>query len=433
MLLTLINQKYKYFTNNISIADLLVKVKSTGIYLLVPIVNFGVSIVTTPIFAKHLSASEFGIFGYFASLSTFIGCFYGLLFQTYYMSAYFRESADKRKQILVTLLLFNILWNVFFFPISYFGLLFYFKITGLSMPFYPYALLTLGAAVLGGYKGFVQVNYRLGEKPFPFFLIVSGYRVLSIIASLYFVVFAEMGLKGRLLGVVLVEILFFVISLSHILKKQEIRIDKEVLKHAFKIVLPLFPASFLYLPLGSFDNIVLARMDQPSEMGLYNIGKGIATYMYVALFPFYQTFEPNIYKNIVNKNIKALKSTGLILLLIVSISVIAFWLVAPMIIDFLTAGKYHGAVKYANILAITNGLMIIFSFFDAIINALQATKKHLLINSIIAVVCVCSYTLGGSYFGQIGVAYATVGTFVVLILLQAGFVIRKFKRSVAAF
>jgi hypothetical protein len=43
---------------------LLEKARTTGIYLLVPVIGFLVSIFTSPIFAKHLSAEEFGYFGF---------------------------------------------------------------------------------------------------------------------------------------------------------------------------------------------------------------------------------------------------------------------------------------------------------------------------------------------------------------------------------
>ncbi|RZL61578.1 MAG: hypothetical protein EOO93_13125, partial [Pedobacter sp.] len=183
------------------------KLRSTGLYLLVPLINFSVSIFTSPIFARHLSAQEFGYFGYFNSLSTFILCFYGLLFQTYYMSVYFRETDARRKEVLATLTLFNILWNLLFFPISYLGLYLYFQLSHSQIPFYPFALLSLAGGVFGTYKGFIQVNYRLANRPIAFVLLVAGYRVLSTFASIYFVVFANMGLTGRFLGAFIVELL----------------------------------------------------------------------------------------------------------------------------------------------------------------------------------------------------------------------------------
>ncbi|AZI25207.1 hypothetical protein EA772_07540 [Pedobacter sp. G11] len=407
--------------------QLWVKMRSTGLYLLVPIINFSVSIFTSPIFARHLSAQEFGYFGYFNSLSTFILCFYGLLFQTYYMSIYFRETEERRKEILSTLTLFNILWNVLFFPISYLGLYLYFQLSHSQIPFYPFAILSLAGGVFGTYKGFIQVNYRLSNRPIAFVFLVAGYRVLSTFASIYFVVYAQMGLTGRFLGAFIIELLFFAVSLHIILKGQRIKIEWGVLKKAFKIILPLFPASFLLLPLGSFDNMVLESMNNSAEMGLYNIGKGIASYLYVGLFPFYQTFEPNIYKNTVQGNFRSLKITAISLISLIIISFIAFWIVSPYIIKYLTAGKYLNAVKYANVLALTSGLMIIFSFLDAIINALQETKKHLYINSVTACFCIITYIICGKYFNQLGVAFATIITYVFLVVLQSIVVIRVIK------
>lgn len=317
--------------------DFISKIKNTGLYLLVPIVTFGVSVFTSPVFARYLTAEEFGYFGYYTSVATFLSCFYSLLFQTYHMSVYFKFDEVERRSVLTSLVLFSLLWNLLIFPLSFAGLYIYMKHSGSSIPFSPFAILALGTASLGTYKIFVQANYRLGQKAFLYFLLVAGYRVVAIFISLYFVVYAKMGLSGRMLGVFITEVLFFIISLFHIFKNQKLVIRKEVIRKAFKIVFPLFPASFLYMPLLNFDNIVLERLHQPEQLGLYNIGKGIATYLYTALFPFYQTFEPDIYKNAVLKNISSLKKTTFLLLFIVVISLIGFWIFSPMLISYLTA------------------------------------------------------------------------------------------------
>ncbi len=411
--------------------DFISKIKNTGLYLLVPIVTFGVSVFTSPIFARYLTPEEFGYFGYYTSVATFLTCFYGLLFQTYHMSVYFKFDEIERRSVLTSLVLFNLLWNLVFYPVSCFGIYIYMKYSHSNLPFYPFAIITFGSAVLATYKGFVQANYRLGQQAFLYFIFVAGYRVLATFISLYFVIYARMGLFGRMLGIFITEILFFIISLLHIFKNQKLVIRKEFIRRAFKIVFPLFPASFLYLPLISYDNIVLERLHQPAELGLYNIGKGIATYLYTALFPFYQTFEPDIYKNAVLKNIKALKKTSFFLLVIVIISLVGFWLFSPMLINYLTAGKYNAALKYSNIIAVSSCLMIVFSILDAIINALHETKKSLLINAISACLCIIFYTLSAKYFAQIGVAFATVLTYVCLICLQAFFVIKKFNKDSA--
>lgn len=403
------------------------KLKSTGIYLLVPIANFSVSIFTSPIFAKYLSAEEFGYFGYYNSLNNLFNVFFSLSFTTYYMSVYYKGTEEDRKNSLVTLTLLLLLWNIAFLPVVYIGVFLYFKYSNSQIPFYPFALLTFTSGALGVYKSFLQIDFRLAGKPFSYFFIISGYRILSIFISLFLVVNLNMNLKGRMLGVLIVEVLFFIISLLHILVGQSLKIDGKILKNAMKIVLPLFPASLLYIPIINFDNIVLARLNQPAEMGIFNIGKGISTYLYTALFPFFQAFEPDIYKNTVLGNTSSLKNIIIFLMTIVILSVVGFWLISPYVISYLTAGRYAKAAHYANVLVITNGLMIIFSIFDAIINALQDTKKHLIINGITAIVCIFTYIMGGLYFKQMGVAVASVFTYLFLVILQGFFIIRKLK------
>ncbi len=423
-----LNRKFfqKYSLNKQTIIN---RLKTTGLYLLVPVINFSVSVFTSPVFAKYMTPEEFGYFGYLNSIGLFLVCFYSLSFPAYHMTIFFKETEEGRKNVLATLVLFSLLWNVVFFPISCLGVFWYMKYSNSTLPFFPFAILVFTGAVLSTYKSFVQVNYRLGQKPFLYFLFVSGYRVLTTILSLYFVVNEKMGLYGRILGVLIVEILFFLISLVHVLKDQPLVIRKNVLRNAFKLVLPLLPASFLYLPLLTYDNIALERLHRPKELGLYNIGKNIGAYLYTALFPFYQTFEPDIYKNTVLRNIQAIKKTTLFLILLVSISLVGFWLFSPFLINYLTAGKYNDAMKYADIVAVTSCLMIIYSIFDAMINALHDTKKSLLINAIAATTCVALYTITAQYFQETGVAVSNVIAYALMIFLQIFFISKKLKKD----
>jgi O-antigen/teichoic acid export membrane protein len=403
------------------------KIKSTGIYLLVPIINFGVSFITSPIFAKYLSAEEFGYYGYYLTLASFLLVFSSLSFQTYYMSIFFKDTEDQRKSAQTALILFTLLWNLLFFPIAYLGIYLYLKLSNSHIPFFPYALLALATSVFGIFKGFVQVNYRLGNQPVKYLFIVAGYRVIGILLSLYFVVYAKMALEGRMIGVFIVEILFFIISLYTILKGQKLKVEKAVIKQALRKVLPLLPASFLFWPLMSFDNIVVERLHQPLQMGLYNIGKGIANYLYIALFSFFQAFEPDIYKHAAAYNLKELKKTALIIIGLVVLAIGTYWILSPILIHYLTAGRFTGAIHYSNILAVTYGLIIIYSVLDAIILAWQNTKINLYFNIVGALLSLVTYTLAAKYFKQSGVAMATVFTHFALVSMVAIFIIKKLK------
>ena len=403
-------------------ANLLAKVKTTGLYLLVPIINFAFSVFTSPIFAKYLTVEEFGYFGYYNTLSSFLLVFYSLSFQTYYMSVYFRETEGERKETLVSLIMFTMMWNLLFFPISYVALYLYFKYSHSIVPFYPFVLLLFSGTVLGIAKGFVQINFRMEQKPVLFLIWVSGFRVASILVSLYFVVIPKMALPGRLLGILLVEVFFFVITLYLTCKKQKIRIDKKVLRVAIKKISPLLPASLLFMTIFSFDNIALERMHQPKEMGLYNIGKNIAQFLFTALYPFFQAFEPDIYKHAVQKDHKSLKRIGFLIFGITAFSLLSFWLISPYLIRYLTAGKYIASLKYSNMLAISYCLNVFFAYFDAVIMAWQETKVHLYINMVVATVSVVIYTVASKYFSAMGIAVACNINWALLLLLQLLFI-----------
>ena len=413
----------------LSKAELILKVKSVGVYMLIPIVNLAVSIFTTPLFAKYLTAAEFGYFGYYTSIANFLGIIFGLSLNTYYMSMYYRVEEVERKQMLISLTIFSLLLNCMLFPILYFGIYLYSKLSHSTIPFSPFALIIYGASAIAVYKNFVQIDYKLSNKPIKYTVFFLSYRVLTTLVSLYFLVYLNSGLIGRLIGAMVVESLFFLITLKHIFSAGQIKIDWKQIRRAFKFIGPLIPGSLLFLPLGSYDNIVLERLHDPVNMGLYNIGKSISYYLYLSLFSCYQVFEPEIYKNAVERNIPELKKIFIILTAIIFCGVLAFWFLSPVLINYLTAGKYNEAVEYANIWAITNGLVIYFSIFDAIILALQKSKKSLVIHLVSAVLCLTLYSAFGYFFKQRGIAIGAALTYFILVIMQAFFMIRIFRST----
>lgn len=410
--------------------DLLTKTKATGIYLLVPVINLSVSVFTTPVFAKNLTVEEFGYLGFYTSVAGFFGILYGLSFNSYYMSVYYRHNEAQRKKILTTLTIFSLGWNLIFFPASYFGVYFYFLLSKSSVPFFPFALLTLGGGAIGIYKVFVQIDYKLQNQPIKYLIYVAGYRVLSTLMSVYVMIYLSTGLMGRMLGAMAIELLFFIVTLTKILRGNKLRIDKTEIKVALRFIAPLLPGALLFLPLGSYDNIVLERLNEPANMGLYNLGKSIAYYLYLSLFSCFQVFEPDIYKNIAERNLPALKRILVLLSFIIMGGVIAFWMISPWLINFLTAGRYIHAIRYANIWALTNGLVICFSIFDAMILALQESKKSLVINIFAAGLCLVLYTAMGSYYKQEGVAFAAAFTYLCLLIMQSVFIFRIMRKQV---
>ncbi len=409
-------------------ANLLAKVKTTGLYLLVPLINVVASFLTSPIFARYLTVEEFGYFGYYNTVSSYLLIIYNLSFQTYYMSVYFRESESERKATLVSLIMFTMAWNLLFFPISLGALYLYFKFSHSITPLYPFALLLLGGTVLGIPKGFIQVNFRMEQKPVLFLIWVSGFRVASILVSLYFILGPEMHLVGRLIGILLVELVFFIVTIYLAFKNQKIRIDIAVIRVALKKIAPLIPASLLLLTIISFDNIAVERMKQPKQLGLYNIGKSLAQFLYTALYPFFQAFEPDIYKHAVLKDHRRLKNIGALIVGITMLALVSFWIVAPYLIRYLTAGRYTAALPYANLLAIACCLNIFFAYFDAVIMAWQQTKVHLYINIVVATLSIVIYAVASKYWEAMGIAVACDINWTLLLILQLLFVYSKLRK-----
>ncbi|MFD1140185.1 lipopolysaccharide biosynthesis protein [Larkinella insperata] len=405
------------------------KLKKTAWYLGVPAVNFAISTFTFPILTTYLSASDYGLIGYFGSLIQFVNIFYGLSFNTYFMSVYHRYQPAERGVLVRKLVTALLLWNVLFLPLSVGLLGSFLYLNDVDIPLFPIGVLALAIAGASFFRNFLQISYRLDGAAFRFFAFMSGQRVVLTSSILLFVAYGGLGALGHYLGALVAEGIFLVIVMSIYFRGYGLIFDKALTRDALRVTLPLLPASLLYIPCVTYDTIVLAKVGAISELGIYNVGKNIGTYVYTIGYAFYQVFEPIIYRAVGERNVKALVKTVVQLSLVIGLIIIVLNAVMPQVVSYLTNNRFNNAVPYARILLLSSGLTVLFSVGDAILNALQKTKTILWIHASAAVICLVSHTYSATHWGHIGVAWSTVLVFGYIFVLSASVGFYELKRA----
>ncbi|MGM9508323.1 lipopolysaccharide biosynthesis protein [Larkinella sp. GY13] len=412
--------------------SILEKLKKTAWYLGVPAVNFAVSTITFPILSTYLSASDYGVIGYFGSLILFINVFYGLSFNTYFMSVYHRYEPGEKEGLIRKLVSALLVWNVLFYPVSVGLLALFLHFNNVRIPLVPFGVLALAIAGASFFRNFLQVSYRLDGAAFRFFAFMSSQKIVLTAAILFFVVYWRLGALGHYWGTLVAEGVFLLIVLRIYFRSHGLAFDKVLTQDALRVSLPLLPASLLYIPCVSYDTIVLAKVGTLSELGIYNVGKNIGTYLYTVGYALYQVFEPVIYRAVSERNSKALVKTVVQLTLAIGFLVVVLNAVLPQVVAYLTNNRFNNAVPYARILLLSSGLMVLFSVGDAILGALQKTKTILWIHATAAVLCLVSHTYSATHWGHIGVAWSTVLVFGYVFLMSAAIGFYELKRATPA-
>ena len=175
-----------------------------------------------------------------------------------------------------------------------------------------------------------------------------------------------------------------------------------------RIAFPLVLAAYAYVPISNIDRIFLERLNNISELGLYNIGITIAGYIQLAYTALALAFEPDVFQSVAQKNYKKLFQLFLVMFIPYLAAVLIFIILSGSIVNILTAGRYLGAQVYTNIAIISVFISGVYWFFDKTLIALGKTKLNLYINIIgglsSLIVMYCAVT----NYGFIGAAYGKI-------------------------
>jgi O-antigen/teichoic acid export membrane protein len=390
-----INKYYKYIRNS-------------GFYFGGSLVQLVFAFFSQPIYAKYLSAEDFGILGYYGSVQGFFTPLFLFGMTQYFMMNYFRQKEEANKSMLFNILAYLSVANVLISGLGFLGLYLAFKSFSVVVPFMPFSLLIFLILYFNIFTSFILINLRIRKKALTFFLFSSIPPVLNVAFGLSYIIFFKTGAEGKMLGQVTTNLIVGLISIYFLRNYLTIKTNFKFIRNSFVHVLPLIGAGYAYYPINSIDKIYLERLNNLPELGFYSLGLTAANFINMASGALFMAFEPDVYRLVIDKNIKRLKQLGVVFLLFVTVMIIGFIIVSPYLMDFLTSGRYTRAYKYANINAIGIFFMQVFGFMNAIIIALKKTRYALYVNIVGGGAALIVYYLMIRWFSFHGANYAYI-------------------------
>lgn len=385
-------------------------------------VHLVVSLYTSPIFARNLSSWDYSAIGYFTSFQTFFVPLFNLAFYSYYMTNYFKLDESARKNLLMNLVFFLMIFNLLSISIALGILYAYFELSDVQFPLLPYSLFILGSAYFLFFKNFYLLDLKMAKRAKRYFFFNTFSVLFTIGLALLLVVHFQLGAKGKLGATLIANTTVGTIGFIFFFSK--FKFDFNIIKSAIKFCYPLVFSAFLQFPVGNIDKIFLEKYISIEEFGLYNIGMAMAGYILTMSMALFQAFEPDFYEHIINKNKKKLIEIFIAFIIILSIPTIGFVLTSKYIVGYLTSYRYTDAYKFANIHIFANLLFVIYQIFVAAIIALKLTKVVFINKVIMAVISLIIYYFFISHWGGMGAAlgktliYFIICSFSVFILLN---------------
>lgn len=374
-------------------------------YLSASLIPAAVNLIVNPFLAKNLSPYDYSIIGYYTSFNLLILPIIGFSFLSYYARTYFLVDKDKRSAILNTLLVSILLGGGLLMILFTGGFYLYARHTRLSVPFYPYAIIGFASNFFSWFFSLYLIDRKMAGSPSVFLRISLSNSFLLILLTIVLVIVYKGGASGRLYSVLITSIIMGTYCFFSLITKFEIR--RGVLTDAVRMCWPLTLSSILYYFLSGVDRAFLERLHDNTNFGYYNVGFQISAYTGLIGTALFQTFDPDIYRSIAEKNMKRLiEIVFMIVVPCIVINIIFITLAKPIIV-ILTYGRYTKSIGYTQILAVRNMVTPLFFILSDIIIGMGFTKIELcsrLIGSIFSVFLfkylISNYGFSGAAWGQ---------------------------------
>lgn len=393
-------------------------IKDISTYLGASLIPMILMLAVNPLIALNMTPEDYAITGYYTSFNNLISPLIVFYMLHFYNKKYFELDVQGRLKLKALIFKAVTLFSLIVAIVCFIGLLGYIKIFNheLKFPIMPYLAFTVFAIPLTGLFNLELADFRMGRRSISFFKLSVANGVLLVGLNLLFVVAMKKGASGKLLAPLLSNLLVFLylfIRNRTLLREKNSWSDfVEIIKFCY----PLTIGAMLGYFSSGFDKTYLETLGNITEYGFYIVGSSIAGYLYTFSTSISSTFQPDIYEAIVKNDNKSLIKTATLQIGLISLIVMMFIVLCPLIIRILTAGRYVSSTVYARIIAVSTVTSAIYYIINNYTIAKGYPRLYLYTTIIASVLIVLIMPYVVMHFEYMGGAWMVSGAYVLLAL-----------------
>lgn len=371
-----------------------------------------------PMIALNMSPEDYAIVGYYTAFSTLFAPVVTFYLSHYYTKRFFELSERQRQTLKSTIVLCLVTFSFAVAAVLLFGLYGYNELFNAKskIEFLPYAPLAVFALPLTGIYSLTLVEYRMSRDSRKFFNLSVFNGLLLAGTTMLLVVLFKFGAIGKLSATISASLVVFVLCLY--LNRSSFRygFDWNVFRKSVKFCFPLVLAAMLGFFSGGYDKVILERTGDLNGLGIYVVGVSIASYLNLFTTSINDTFQPDIFQSIAQKNYRKCLKIISIKVGFISAIVLIFMLCAPLLINILTAGRYINSSPFAMIVSLSSISSMLYYSFSQVVISLGYTKIVFLNRLLGSAVCIGIYWFLINAYGPYGAAWGLVASFMVFFL-----------------
>ncbi len=338
-----------------------VQVRASFWFLICSFLQKGISMLTTPIFTRLLSTSEYGQYNVFnswlgitiiiVSLCLYAGVHAQGLIKYDNEQAIFSSALQGLTTVLVlawTLiyLLFQSFWN---------------NLLGLTtIQILAMLLMTWMTAIFGFWANEQRVSYSYKTLVIVTVLVSIAKPFLGI----FLVLHSTDKVTARILGLLIVECIGYSWMYVYQMKRGKVFFSKKFWLYALAFNIPLVPHYLSQTVLNSADRIIIQRMVGESEAGIYSLAYSLSQIMVLFNTALSQTISPWMYQKIKGNKSKEIAPIAYMTLIIVAIVNLTLILLAPEAVRIFAPPSYYDAIWIIPPVAMSVYFMFSYDLFS---------------------------------------------------------------------
>lgn len=387
-----------------------VQVRASLWFLICSFLQKGISMITTPIFTRIMSTSDYGEFGVFNSwygiISTIVALGLTGGVHTQGLVKFDKErsvfsSSLQGLTISLTLvwlgiyICFRPFWNQLF-SLSTIQMVSMFTIIWVTSAF---GLWANDQRVIYSYKLLVIVT------------LVSS--ILKPTIEIILVLHSSDKATARIIGWVIADLLTFGWMFVYQMRKGRVFFSKRFWLYALCFNIPLVPHYLSQTVLNSADRIMIQRMVGDSQAGIYNLAYSVSLIMLLFNTALSQTINPWMYEKIKNRREKDIEPIAYATLILIAAVNLILILLAPEVVRIFAPRSYYDAIWVIPPVAMSVFFMYAYDLFAKFAFYYEKTVVIMIASILGAILNVILNYIFINIFGYIAAGYTTLVCFIV--------------------
>jgi O-antigen/teichoic acid export membrane protein len=393
--------------------------KSFSVYIFATFFNQSASFLLLPVFTHYLSPADYGILSLINTTVSILTIFIMVgsdgAIRKYYYDLKGKEFARFfSSSFTVSLVAFAIVTLLTLVVSPWVS-------KWLNVP-WKWFVLTPFISFLSILPSILQGQNRIQKKPAAYARFTNSFTVSNLLLGLFFVAILQWGYAGRVISLLMVNLIFTGIAIYLLYKQQFFtrNISKEYIRKSLQYGLPLIPHASSALVLAYSDRIFITRMVNVQELGIYNVAYTLGSTISILVTAFTLAYTPFLFENLKEgkpENYKRIVKVSYLLAGALLLGLFFLVIVAKPIYKYFINYRFADGINYVfwvGLGSVFFGMYRLSAGFIFYYNKTKFLASLALVNVLINLIL--NYLMIGTY-GIIGAAYSTMISYLLMFVL----------------